>query len=360
MDIGYDYLTHLNYIEYPLTPYPDNFIVLENNDRIASPPMNLIIGDVIIWHPDYGDINVNTYPWEIGDAVTFLNYFMGLTSFTRRQYANSDCNRDGVQATISDLVFLLRTISGNIAGPSDILPTGASGPTWNPDGETPRLASSSSGTAGQMRRLAIDSEIPLGGASFEFDLGQEPLTIDEIRLGPAADSARLLCSLQGNKLRVSVVNFGGHGGAFACGDLFYMIFDNSESEITENLRLISAEFSNDFGQAVIARYSLDGTESEEIQSGSGVKLGLSGYPNPFNGTTRISLVVPADGNYQLAAYDVLGRQITQLWNGRLSAGNTEIFWDATDSDQNPVASGTYFLRLHGDDGSCSMRLYLLK
>jgi hypothetical protein len=357
MDIGYDYLTHLSYIEYPLTPYPDNFIVLANDDMIASPPLNLVIGDVIIWHPDYGDINVNTYAWEIGDAVTFLNFFMGLTTFTRRQYANSDCNRDGVQATISDLVFLLRTISGNIAGPSDLMPTNLGTSTWRPSSGEDQI---SGNTTGHTRSILIDGEIPLGGASFEFDLGQAPLDIREIHLGAAADSARLLCSLQGNKLRVSVVNFNDHNQAFACGNLFSMVFDNSESEISENLKLTNSEFSNDFGQSVAATYELIGPDGEEAQLNSNYDLNLTGYPNPFNGSITVSFAVPSDGIYQLAAYDILGRKVKMLWDGYHKAGSEAIVWNATDSQQNPVASGTYFLRLHGDSGSRSMRLFLLK
>jgi hypothetical protein len=357
MDIGYDYLTHLSYVEYPLTPYPDNFIVLANDDIIASPPLNLVIGDVIIWHPDYGDINVNTYAWEIGDAVTFLNYFMGLTTFTRRQYANSDCNRDGVQATISDLVFLLRTISGSIAGSSELMPIITGANTWRPSLSLDQIAGNKTE---RTRKMLIDSEIPLGGASFEFDLGQDPLDVEEIHLGTAADSARLLCSLQGNKLKVSVVNVNGHDQAFACGNLFSIVFDNSESEISEKLKLTNAEFSNDFGQAVTAEYVLMGPDEDEAQKNLGFDLNLSGYPNPFNSSITVGFTIPSDGNYQLVAYDVLGRKVKTLWDGYHKAGSEDVVWNGTDSQHTPVASGTYFLRLHGDSGSRSLRLFLLK
>jgi hypothetical protein len=103
-DLGYDLLTHFTFYDDPVTPYPDNSILLEGGDWVVPPTLFLVQGDILIVSPLYGDINVNGFAFEIGDAITFLNYFMGQIEFTRRQYANSDCNRDGIQASIADLV----------------------------------------------------------------------------------------------------------------------------------------------------------------------------------------------------------------------------------------------------------------
>jgi len=112
-DLGYDLLTHFSFFDDPVTPYPDNSILLEGGDWVVPPALSLVQADILIISPLYGDINVNGFAFEIGDAITFLNFFMGQIEFTRRQYANSDCNRDGIQASIADLVYLLGVISGD-------------------------------------------------------------------------------------------------------------------------------------------------------------------------------------------------------------------------------------------------------
>jgi hypothetical protein len=137
-DIGYDYPTFITFYEDPLTPYPDNFIVKDDNNRVVSPYLGLHTGQIILKKPLYGDINLNGYPYEIGDGVMFNNFFIGTAHFNRCQYANSDCNRDGLQATIADLVFFLRVLNGDsiralYRNPDLVLGS----PNWKPTGSTP-------------------------------------------------------------------------------------------------------------------------------------------------------------------------------------------------------------------------------
>lgn len=66
---------------------------------------------------------------------------------------------------------------------------------------------------------------------------------------------------------------------------------------------------------------------------------LVNYPNPFNSSTRIRLSLPQPAAVDLTIYDLLGRVVTTLAHGYLSAGPHEFSWSA------PAASGTYFCRL---------------
>jgi hypothetical protein len=71
------------------------------------------------------------------------------------------------------------------------------------------------------------------------------------------------------------------------------------------------------------------------------------YPNPFNPTTTIRFGLPVDGNVSLAVYDVLGRQVAQLVEGRMITGFHEVTFDASN-----LSSGIYFYRMSavGDNG----------
>ncbi len=64
------------------------------------------------------------------------------------------------------------------------------------------------------------------------------------------------------------------------------------------------------------------------------------YPNPFNPTTVIRYSLPAARQVQLAVFDMLGRQVSELVNEKKEAGSYEVKFDASG-----LASGVYFYRI---------------
>jgi hypothetical protein len=62
------------------------------------------------------------------------------------------------------------------------------------------------------------------------------------------------------------------------------------------------------------------------------------YPNPFNASTTFRFTLPNEGNAQLAIYDLSGRMLTRLVEGKLAAGEHTVHWSAE-------ASGVYFAAL---------------
>ena len=67
---------------------------------------------------------------------------------------------------------------------------------------------------------------------------------------------------------------------------------------------------------------------------------LSSYPNPFNPETTIRFDVREAQQVRLAVFDLLGREIALLVNGRVEVGRHEVRFQAGD-----LPSGTYFIRL---------------
>lgn len=64
------------------------------------------------------------------------------------------------------------------------------------------------------------------------------------------------------------------------------------------------------------------------------------YPNPFNPATTIKFALPLSGNVTLKVFDVTGKLVSQVVNGKLEAGTHEYLFNAAD-----LASGVYFYRL---------------
>ena len=79
------------------------------------------------------------------------------------------------------------------------------------------------------------------------------------------------------------------------------------------------------------------------------------YPNPFNPITKIRFDLPEDADVQLSVYDVLGREVAELVNGRVVSGFHEVIWDASD-----VSSGIYLCRLTTHSQNPSDRSLLTK
>ncbi len=65
------------------------------------------------------------------------------------------------------------------------------------------------------------------------------------------------------------------------------------------------------------------------------------YPNPFNPHTTIPFVLPEAGRARLSVYDMLGKEVAVLVEGRLEKGKHEFRWNAADT---PSGVFTYVLR----------------
>jgi hypothetical protein len=94
-------------------------------------------------------------------------------------------------------------------------------------------------------------------------------------------------------------------------------------------------------------------------SADGHLLGVN-RPNPFNPTTTIRFIVPADGQVDLAIYDLSGRRVKTLVSTRLDAREYERTWDGTDDAGRRMASGVYFCKLSTAGGVDERKLVMVK
>jgi aminopeptidase N len=73
---------------------------------------------------------------------------------------------------------------------------------------------------------------------------------------------------------------------------------------------------------------------------------LPNVPNPFNPSTTIRYELPLDSDVQVAVYDLSGRLVRVLEEGRQPAGEHSVRWDGRSSQGQAQASGLYFVRLN--------------
>lgn len=84
------------------------------------------------------------------------------------------------------------------------------------------------------------------------------------------------------------------------------------------------------------------------------------YPNPFNPSTNIEFTVGTYGHTSLRVFNMLGQEVTKLFDGILSAGIHQVRRDGTNWAGESVPSGVYFLRLVSAQAAESRRMILLR
>jgi len=79
------------------------------------------------------------------------------------------------------------------------------------------------------------------------------------------------------------------------------------------------------------------------------------YPNPFNPSTTIPFNLRQKGRVRLQVFDALGREVAEVMDGSLNAGEYAILFNASS-----LASGCYFYRLSLADQMRQRRMVLMR
>ncbi len=79
------------------------------------------------------------------------------------------------------------------------------------------------------------------------------------------------------------------------------------------------------------------------------------FPNPFNPTTKINFDLPVNSIVSLKVYNIQGKEISSLVDGRINKGSHVVDWNASN-----YQSGIYFYKLIAGDFVETRKMILLK
>jgi len=82
---------------------------------------------------------------------------------------------------------------------------------------------------------------------------------------------------------------------------------------------------------------------------------LRNYPNPFNPSTKIQFSLPVSSEVKIVLYDMLGRELKELFNGQAETGLHEIILDGSN-----LSSGVYLVRMFSENLHKTLKISLLK
>jgi hypothetical protein len=155
--------------------------------------------------------------------------------------------------------------------------------------------------------------------------------------------------------------------------------DNFDNDITATLRTgdrYGVDIVNLGGvdQQGVAELNIEGEVNTALAYGMGAESGLTAidefkilddpelklynYPNPFNGRTMISFSLPEAGFVEVTVFDVLGRQVSELFSGYLPAGDHQCLWPA--AHELTPKSGIYYYRVTTENRSETGKMMFLK
>ncbi|MCX7876814.1 MAG: putative Ig domain-containing protein [Melioribacteraceae bacterium] len=79
------------------------------------------------------------------------------------------------------------------------------------------------------------------------------------------------------------------------------------------------------------------------------------YPNPFNPSTTIKFEIAKQSNVRLTVYNSIGKDVAELINKEMSAGNYQVNFDATN-----LPSGIYYYKLETENFTQTRKMLLVK
>jgi glucose/arabinose dehydrogenase len=100
-------------------------------------------------------------------------------------------------------------------------------------------------------------------------------------------------------------------------------------------------------------------EDEGAAPVAGLRLAPA-IPNPFRGTTRMTLATDSARDLVAAVYSATGQMIARLIPAPAGPATMHLEWDGRDSRGARCAAGTYFVRVRAGEATAEQRLVLIR
>jgi hypothetical protein len=279
--------------------------------------------------------------------------------------ANSDCNRDNIQATIADLVYMLRIINGEpdtlrrILAPPIHLESGPNLMTKL------NLADTNSLDNFAVLAIYLNCIEPLGGFCFTVKVPESVSRVGDGVLGANASNLLLASDKRNDTLKFVGYSLTEENLPTGYLQLLEIPLEVKTAISNGDFEILNADFSNGSGQKIDVAYKLvvknKGDREADGSENATDKLDrLTAYPNPFNSSVSIRFEASQPQNVLVEIYDVLGRKVTTLSEGYLAEGEHSLIWNGTNHRGESVATGVYLCRIKSQSEEKVLKLNYMK
>ncbi|GBD88874.1 Ycf48-like protein precursor [bacterium BMS3Abin03] len=129
----------------------------------------------------------------------------------------------------------------------------------------------------------------------------------------------------------------------------YSFLDNISSIIFKDVisyRLKQVDFDGSYEYSKVVEVKVNQPEGYSLQQN---------FPNPFNPTTKIRFTIPETGFTTLKVFDVLGNEVSTLWEEETSPGIYEVDFNGAN-----LSSGIYYYKLQSGSYVEVKKMILMK
>ncbi len=134
---------------------------------------------------------------------------------------------------------------------------------------------------------------------------------------------------------------------------FALVGGNNLDDFVSNGKAVIRRWWRDYGPLVGVDLPRNDNSLREFEL-------MQNYPNPFNPLTIINYQLSIENWVTLKVYDVLGREIRTLVNGRQRPGKYRVEWNGRNDIGESVSSGIYFYRLKVGNFQVTRKMVLLR
>jgi hypothetical protein len=113
---------------------------------------------------------------------------------------------------------------------------------------------------------------------------------------------------------------------------------------------------------LLLNYSNEGSAAIEgktsAATGKIARLGV--FPNPFNPSCQISVLLPFTGKTMVSIFGVNGRLVKMLVNAEMNAGSHAIAWNGIDASGKQVTTGIYICEMKTGNKTLTKKVVLAR
>jgi len=293
----------------------------------------------------FGDANLDENV-NVGDCITIVAFIIERIDLSIRQFDAADINRDG-RVNVADLQNVIDRILMIPLAPGPIAP----------EGQAIAELSNEVSRVGDLITIDLMADITTEAAALQYRLAFNPERLEPLRVeaGEMISGFTLENEISAGSISGVVYNLSNHDGT---------TFGPAQGSVSSfTFRLKTGDYNprdlaiTDFAIASLGAALIP----SEIRSQLPIDYVLAqNYPNPFNASTTISFDLPIDGDVELSVYDIMGRRVTTLVNGALTAGNHLVVWNGRSETGEEISTGVFFYRLRSSEFDETKKMLLIK
>ena len=175
-------------------------------------------------------------------------------------------------------------------------------------------------------------------------------------ISQTADGGFIIC---GYNLNTSYYAFirktDGNGNSLWASSITAVTNAHSVIQTIDGGYIFAGSFTTNYTRVYLVKFAPEETYNEDHNITPLTFSLEQNYPNPFNAATTISYELPKASDVKIEIYDIGGRKVASLDEGKQIAGKHSIQWNA-----GGLSSGVYFYKINAGNYSETKKLVLMK